>query len=631
MCGIVGLITEKKVEHELIYKMIESIKHRGPDDTGSYINKNIGLGYSRLSIIDPENGKQPVANEDESIVVVFNGEIFNYLELREELRCGSHTIKNNSDTAILPHMYEQYGLEMFEKLNGQFAIAIWDEKNRKLVLARDRMGEKPLYYFYNGQSLCFASEVKAILKSGIVKPEISPDALSQVFTYWSTLSDRSVFQDVYSIPPACFLVFQDRSKTIMPYWEFRYNEVRNENKHDINYYINELDLRLRKSIKRCMLADVPLLFYMSGGLDSSIISAIAADISSERLNTFSITFDDVFFDESEYQKLMSNYLGTNHQELRFTMKELPSIIKEVIYYTETPVLRTGVFPMYALAKLVNMNNKKVVLSGEGADELFGGYDIFREVKIREFCKRDPSSRFRAALYKRVNNYIRDLDSQPVNSLSMFYDRSDMQWLTSSHTSRWILWKYSKQFFSKEFQSRMNEYDYEKSIMDLLPEKFDRLTPIQRAQYLEIMIFLPNYLLSSQGDRVSMASGVECRYPFLDNEVLDFAAILPDNFKIKALNEKYIVKKLAQKYLPQEIINRKKYPYRAPINIPELMQDEYIEYILGYSKLKDFGVFNPDAVKKYLLSLLNKRNINEKDIMLFLGILTTQILIEHYVA
>jgi asparagine synthase (glutamine-hydrolysing) len=620
-------MTGHKTEFNILKDMIDSIKYRGPDDTGYYIDDSIGLGHTRLSIMDPENGRQPITNEDESIIVIFNGEIYNYQTLRKALREKGHQLRNNSDTAILPHLYEEHGLGMFEKLNGQFAVAIWDKNNGRLILARDRFGEKPLFYLHKGKVFSFASEAKAILKSGLIHAAISPIALKQVFTYWTTLSDRSIFDDIYQVPPGSYLVFENGQADIKPYWEYAYSKgTIAEDKNDL---ISQLESLMITSVKNRMISDVPISFYLSGGLDSSLITGIAAKISNQSLNTFSIAFDDSNFDESEYQNYMSRYLGTNHHTVMFPKSQIPSIIKKVIYHTEVPLLRSGAFPMYVLANLVRSNDIKVVLSGEGSDELFGGYDIFREVKIREFCSKNPDSKRGAALYKQVNNYVAGLASQSVNSLSLYYNSIDSGSCYSSHLSRWKLCSYSQQFFSQEFREVMKNYDELRALEAFLPQDYFEWSPIQRAQYLEVTTLFTNYLLSSQGDRVSMASSVECRYPFLDYEVAEFAAALPDSMKIMGLNEKYIVKKMAQKYVPEIITGRKKFPYRAPIDISELLQDEYIRYMISDSSMKQFNIFNPNTVAKFISSLLAKGNPSERDCMLFMGVLTTQILCEQF--
>ncbi len=629
MCGVAGLMTGHKIEYRILQNMVDSIKYRGPDDTGYYIDDDIGLGHTRLSIMDPLNGTQPTTNEDETIVVIYNGEIYNFLSLKKDLQEKGHQLRNNSDTAILPHLYEEYGLGMFEKLNGQFAVVIWDKNKKRLILARDRFGEKPLYYFHKDLTFCFASEAKAILKSGLLHAEISPTALKQVFTYWTTLNDKSIFRDIYQVPPSSYLVLEKGKLEQKAYWNYTYSNGSDINVTDKNDFVNQLENKMLSSVKNRLLSDVPISFYLSGGMDSSLIAGMATKISNKNLNTFSITFDDSNFDESEYQNYMSGYLGTNHQSVMFSRQQIPSIIKDVIYHTEVPLLRSGAFPMYVLANLVKSNGIKVVLSGEGSDELFGGYDIFREVKIREFCSKNPDSKLGAALYKQINNFVPGLASQSVNSLSLYYNSADSGSCFSSHLSRWKLGAYSQQFFTPEYREAMINYDELRSLEELLPQDYLEWSSIQRAQYLEVTTLFSNYLLSSQGDRVSMAASVECRYPFLDYEVAEFAAALPDSMKILGLNEKYIVKKMAQKYVPDIITRRKKFPYRAPIDISELLQNEYIRYMTSDCSLKQFGIFNSNTVARFISSTLVKEHPSERDCMIFMGVLTTQILCEQF--
>ena len=631
MCGIAGVISGGQLDYNRILPaMVECLRHRGPDDTGYYFDDDIGLGHARLAIMDPQNGVQPTTDETDSIVVIFNGEIFNFRTLRKDLVERGHVLKNNSDTALLPHLYEEHGLGMFARLNGQFAIAIWDKKKRTLVLARDRFGEKPIFYYHKDGTMCFASEAKALFKSELVPAAISPIGLKQVFTFWTTFSDSSIFQDIYQVPPGSYLVFSDSQKKIETYWNQTYSQPRNGKSIDIDMYVNGLEDKLVASVKDRMIADVPIAFYLSGGLDSSLIAGIAARQSGRPLTTFSISFDDSLFDESEYQNFMSRYLGSEHQSIMFSRRQIPSIIKDVIYHAEVPLLRSGAFPMYVLATLVRNNDTKVVLSGEGSDELFGGYDIFREVKIREFCGRQPDAKYRASLYKRVNAFVKGVEAQSASSLSLYHNRSDSDSGLNSHLSRWRLGSYSQQFFAPPYREAMKSYDGPAEMKDYLPADYAGWTPLQQAQYLEVITLFTNYLLSSQGDRVAMASSVECRLPFLDYEVADMAAALPDRIKIRGLNEKYIVKELARKYVPDTITRRKKFPYRAPIDISELMQDEYVRYLTSADTLARFGVFNSGAVDRYLAATLRKDNPSERDAMLFMGILTTQILYEQFI-
>jgi asparagine synthase (glutamine-hydrolysing) len=631
MCGIAGFIAGNRPDsNEILHRMVDCIRYRGPDESGYYLDDQIGLGHARLSIIDPRNGKQPAVNEAESVVVIFNGEIFNFLALRKELAARGHLFNNNSDTAILPHLYEEYGLSMFEKLNGQFAIAVWDKPNKRLILARDRFGEKPVYYYHNDQTFCFASEAKAIFQSGFVRAAVSPAALKHVFTYWTTVGDESIFRDIYQVPPGCYLIFENSKAETKAYWRYTYSRNKDLEAAGQFDYAEALESRLTASIKDRMVSDVPVSFYLSGGLDSSLITCMAGKITGQRLNTFSITFDDEHFDESEYQDVLSKHLGSNHRSVAFSKNQIPSIIKDVIYHAEVPLLRSGAFPMYVLAGLVKSNDMKVVLSGEGSDELFGGYDLFREVKIREFCGRSPDSKVRPLLYKRVNQFVKGLADQTSGSLSYFYGGSGTDTRFASHLSRWKLGAFSQQFFSSEYREAMRDHVEPESLEPLLPDEFAEWSGVQRAQYLEVITLFSNYLLSSQGDRVSMGNSVECRYPFLDYDVFDYASALPDHMKIRGLNEKYIVKKLAQKYVPDKIAKRKKFPYRAPINIAELMKDEYVRDIMSGATLKKYGVFQPEAVLRFLSSVRLKASPNERDCMLFMGFLTTQVLYELFI-
>ncbi len=633
MCGIAGLIAGDKTEYgPTLRAMLGSIAYRGPDESGFYTDGTIGLAHARLAILDPQNGRQPAVSEDGAVVVIYNGEIYNFKALRSELERKGHVIANNSDTAVLPHLYEEDGPEMFKKLNGQFAVAVWDKTKKKLMLGRDRFGEKPLYYCRRGTDFCFASEAKAIFQSGIVKPELSPDALRHVFTFWTTVGNESVFRDIYQLPPGSFLIYENGEPTVTTYWHQTFPGPAGAagTRRDAAGYARELDTRLVASVTDRMIADVPVSFYISGGLDSALVACIAAKTTGERLNTFSVTFDDPHFDESEYQDILTRRLGTNHRSVRFSQKKLASVIGDVIYHAETPLLRSGAFPMYVLAGLVRESGMKVVLSGEGSDELFGGYDLFREVKIREFCARAPGSPERAELFRRVNNFVRGLNSQTAGSLSLFYG-TDASTPFASHLGRWKLGRFSLQFFSRAYREAMAEDDGYRVLRERLNADFNDWTPVQRAQALEAATLFSGYLLSSQGDRVSMGRGVECRYPFLDYELADFAAALPDTMKIRGLNEKYIVKELARRYVPEAIAKRKKFPYRAPIDIRTLLRDDYVRHMLSPGCLSRFGIFNENAVGRFLDAAASKENPNERDCMLFMGFLTTQILYDRFVA
>ncbi|UOO37495.1 asparagine synthase (glutamine-hydrolyzing) [Oscillospiraceae bacterium CM] len=624
MCGIAGLLPGRPTDlKKTLAEMIDTIRYRGPDETGFYCDGDIGLGHARLAVMDPLNGHQPAASEDGTVVVVFNGEIFNFRVLRDALLRKGHVLQGEGDTAVLPHLYEEYGEDMFALLDGQFAIAIWDKTQKKLFLARDRFGEKPLFYCRKGSAFCFASEAKALFQSGVVRAKVSPAALGHIFTFWTTIGSESVFEDIFQVMPGSYLVYSQNDVAVKKYWQLSFPaSMRPESEKEL---VDELEVKLTAAVQSRMISDVPVSFYLSGGLDSSLITGIAAR-SAERLNTFSVVFDDERYDESIYQRLLAESLGTHHTEILYSPKQLPQMLGDVVYHTESPLLRAGAFPMLALSALVRRHGIKVVLSGEGADELFGGYDIFREAKIRAFCARVPGSAMRPMLYRRVNQFVPAVTALSPARLSYYYG-GDSNGPFGSHLPRWKMGSYSRQFFSKDFQEAMDLPTAMADLAALLPPDYQSWSPVKRAQTLEMMTLFSNYLLSSQGDRMTMGHGVECRCPFLDNALWAFAASLPDHLKIRGLKEKYIVGKLAQKYVPESIIRRKKFPYRAPVHIPELLKDEIVRYYLSPDLLSHYGIFNAQAVERFLTALNSQAT--ERDTMLFMGVLTTQALCERF--
>lgn len=626
MCGIAGFVSANCNETTL-KRAGDILNHRGPDETGYYYQNNVGLVSKRLSIVDIDNGKQPAYNEDENIIVIFNGEIFNYVQLREELESKGHRISNSSDTAVLPHMYEQYGTDMFKRLSGQFAIAIYDTRTRKLVLARDRMGIIPLYFYYRNGELYFGSEIKSILATGMISRELSLEAVFDVFTFWSPQHDRTVFRDVYSLLPGEYMEFQNNRIGRELFFKLEYEKTNDQ----IELIRSEAEIEglLLNAVKRRLIGDVKICTYLSGGLDSSLITSILASRLDSSVEAFSICFEDKWFDESKYQKIVCEHLGIRQNTVLFRNSEIPGIIKKILWHTETPLLRAGPLPLFKLSELVNQNNVKVVLSGEGADELFGGYDIFREVKIRNYLRRYPDSAFRNQLFRKVNLFSDSrMQSAQTGSLNYFYMHNNSDDLLDSHYTRWRQFGFFEKFFSDEVIASITEMhypDYNKSLDLDFRQELREYTDIQRSQYFEIETFLSHYLLSSQGDRVAMANSVEVRYPFLDNDLVDYCMSLSDKFKIRALTEKYILKEIAKKYLPPELFARKKFPYRSSIDIRLLMCDPYIKHIISEEGLRRFNFFNAGKVSRFISNILVKDAVSERETMLFMGVMTLQIL------
>jgi len=650
MCGIVGIHhfnQHQIISEKLLRTMLGAIRHRGPDQFGLYLGKYIGLGSARLSIIDLLTGQQPMCNEDGSIWIVFNGEIYNYLELREDLEVLGHQFTTKSDTEVILHLYEENGSDALSLMNGQFAFAIWDKNKNELFLARDRFGIRPLFYITHNNTLTFASEIKAILANRHISTEIDQITLDQVFTYWSAISPRTIFKKINELPPGHYMrVYQDKIE-INSYWQLEFPD----RKHDllekpfplgeplrlgeVNEIIEKLYSLLVDSTRIRLRADIPVGAYLSGGLDSSIIAHIICKETSTPIETFSITFDDLQYDESKYQMEMASHLDVKHHTIHVTPQKIGQIFPKVIWHTEIPILRTSPAPMYLLSKLVNENNYKVVLTGEGADEFFCGYNIYKETKIRNFWAMNPDSNKRPLLLKRLYPFISDFSDRNFNFLLAFYK----QGLTRtgdayySHSSRWRTTRQSKRLFSRQFKEGLdNEYNLEIGAATQdghvdIPTNFHKWDFIQKAQFLECTIFMSQYLLSSQGDRMAMANSVEGRFPFLDHHLIEFSNQLPTQLKLFALNEKFILKKMATKYIPRSISYRSKQPYRAPISESFLGDHslDYIDEVLSNEYLEETGLFEPKAVQILMRKARKMERLSEANEMAIAGIISSQLI------
>ena len=408
MCGIAGIAARDggQADLEQIKKMIGCLKHRGPDAFGAYLGKQIALGHARLSIIDLTTGTQPIHNENQSLWIVFNGEIYNFVELRSLLEAKGHTFYTKTDTEVIVHAYEEYGPDCLKHFNGQFAFAIWDTNKRQLFLARDRLGIRPLFYHLQGGTFAFASEIKALFTLPPVAREIDPIALDQIFTLWTTLPPRTAFKDIWQLPPGCFMVFSQERGTLQvnPYWELPFTDSSEGYRSEADY-CEELDHLLTESTRIRLRADVPVGAYLSGGLDSTIITSLINKINPSRLSTYSIQFSDQTYDESIFQKRVIDHLEVDHHEIHCTHSDIAEAFPRLIWHTETPLLRTAPIPLMLLSRLVRDQDMKVVLTGEGADEILAGYNIFRETSVRRFWSKNPESRFRPLLIQKLYPYL----------------------------------------------------------------------------------------------------------------------------------------------------------------------------------------------------------------------------------
>jgi asparagine synthase (glutamine-hydrolysing) len=632
MCGITGICNIHQpipIDISDLEKMTYSLNHRGSDDSGVYIDDWIGLGHSRLSIIDLTSGQQPIHNEDNTIWITYNGEIFNYPELRKELSERGHKFYTTSDTEVIIHLYEEKAEECLKYLNGQFAFAIWDSRKKELFLARDRVGILPLFYYMGQQQLIFASEIKALFNYSNIERQLDLKSLNQIFNYWSTLPGRTVFNGVNEIPPGHYLKLSNKKINLKRYWDYPFPEDPSQDISKKNLLEDLLNL-LIDSIRIRLRADVSVGSYLSGGLDSSGITTLIKKYFNNELKTFGIEFDEDDYDEGQFQSIMIDDLKINHLGLKVSNEQIGQYFEGVICHIEKPVLRAAPVPLFLLSKLVNENNLKVVLTGEGADEIFGGYNIFKEAKIRRFWAANPDSKVRPLFLKKLYPYIFK-DKRLSNTLSAFFKKG----ITNpdnpffSHEIRWGNTEKLKNYFVDDIKQQ--HYQYEDELIGHLPDNFNEQNYFTKTQYLELMTFMSGYLLSAQGDRVSMANSVEIRLPYLDHRIIEFMANVPVTLKLNGLNEKFLLKNIFRPYLPEEIISRPKNPYRSPIKKALLHKNCELNEKYGSEEcLKAHNIFNYRLVNKLIGKAKLTKNFSELDNMALAGIFSTQIIFKNFV-
>ncbi len=615
--------------------MAAAIAHRGPDGQGVFAAPGVGLAHVRLSIVGLADGQQPMTSADGRFTIVFNGEIFNYVELRDDLKARGIVFRTGSDTEVLLQLYALHGEDCLSRLNGDFAFAIWDARDRRLMLARDRMGVRPLFYTRHKGALYFGSEVKALLQVPGIEAELDPFALDQIFTLWAPIPPRTAFKDIRELEPGHLLTAEGGRIDVRPYWSLDFPDADDRAEADQGAMEEELRALLADATRLRMRADVPVGAYLSGGLDSSLITALAAPMAPNGLNTFSVTFDDAEHDESAFQMEVARALGTHHRAVASGSADIAASFPDVINFTERPVLRTAPAPLYRLSGLVRDAGMKVVLTGEGADEIFAGYDIFREARVRRFCARQPGSKIRPHLFRKLYPYLPGLKQQSSDYLAAFFGASNdvAGDPLFSHRPRFRSTAAAKIFYSDDLRATLGTYDAAEELASRLPDNFRRWHPLHQAQYLEGRFLLPGYILSSQGDRVAMAHGIEGRFPFLDHRLVEFAARLNPNMKLKGLEEKHILRRVAKDLLPDVITKRPKQPYRAPDSRSFAGNDEqaYVGEMLGEQAVAETGLFNARAVAKLHQKCRTQTVSGFRDNAAFVGILSTQLWLRKFTA
>lgn len=637
MCGVCGIVSyAAPPDLALLHRMIGRLGHRGPDGSGWYRDRHAALGHTRLAVIDTAGGAQPLCNEDATVWVTFNGEIFNYVELSEELRRRGHTFRTATDTEVIVHAWEEWGKGCFSRFNGQWAIALWDRRAQRLVLSRDRLGVRPLFFTRLPTGLLFASEVKSIFADPSVARAFDPTGLGQTFTFWSPVAPRTVFRGIEQLEPGHYAILDRDGFRKAPYWRITFPERGREPSQDVRENAEALRERIIEATRlRFLRSDVPVGAYLSGGIDSSVTAAVIARYTDAPLHTFSLRFTDSEFDEGRYQKQMSALLGTQHQDVMVSRSDIAAVFPEVVRHAETPFVRAAPAPLFLLSKLVRDSGYKVVVTGEGADEVLAGYDIFREARVRLFWSRGPGSAKRARAAELLYPWMaRSPGRVPAFARSFFGRNLDPGDPALSHRPRWDSTSVIKNMLSGDMRDGTGRADAD-DIVAALPSGSEGWDPLSRGQWLEMTTLLPGYILASQGDRMLMANSVEGRFPFLDRDVVDFANALPARHKLFGLEEKYLLKRAFADLVPEDIIDRPKQPYRAPdaASFFTAGSPAWFGEVTSERAIAAAGVFEPSLVA----SLLKKcertggENMSNTDNMRVLAIVSTQLTHESFIA
>ncbi|MGE3508286.1 MAG: asparagine synthase (glutamine-hydrolyzing) [Vicinamibacterales bacterium] len=643
MCGIAGIVNRRPglppPDLTTIATMAGTLSHRGPDEFGVYRQRQAALGHARLSIIDLSTGQQPMANEAHTLWVSFNGEIFNYVELRHELEGLGHQFRTRSDTEVIVHAYEQWEDDAFRRFNGQWAIALWDEQRERLVLARDPFGVRPLFVTEYDGRLYFASEVKAIFAADPRIPRrFDPVGLDQIFTFWGTVAPRTLFAGVEEIEPGTVRTYEgDRIRH-----ERAYVPAFPTAEPGFRGSLDDATVAVRDALEqatslRMLRADVPVGSYLSGGLDSSLVAAMGLRATSGRFSTFSLRFEDAEYDETPYQRAMVDYLGSDHHEVVVSRADIARAFPDVIYHTERAILRTAPAPLYLLSGLVRRSGIKVVLTGEGADEMFAGYDLFREAKVRRFWGRAPASAWRPLLLERLYPYLqRSPVAQRAMSRRFFGQRLDQRLQPGfGHDVRWRSTAAIKRLYGPALSDTLRSTDAVGALLESLPPAFLEWSPLAQDQYLEVRTLLSGYLLSSQGDRMLMAHSVEGRFPFLDRQVAALAESLPAAYKLRVLDEKHVLKRAANGLVPATIVARKKQPYRAPDALSFACHEavEWVDDVANLRALEEADVFAAGPARALIEKCRARASdgqLSNTDNMALVGILSTQLIARQFI-
>ena len=571
ICGIYNIKENRKPDEEIVKRMLFAIRHRGPDGSRTMINNQVALGFNRLSFLDLEGGMQPILNEDRSVSMICNGEIFNWRELKDELIKKGHSFHTETDVEVILHLYEEYGLDFPKHLNGQFAIALYDEKNGRLILVRDQIGICPLFYTVAEGRVIFGSEIKAILEYPGIERKLNMKAVDQLMNFPGVVSPNTFFKNIYSLRAGHMLLIRPMEDIKdIEYWDLVYKKEQ-EDKGEA-YYVERLRELLKRAISRRLIADVPIGFYISGGLDSSIVACYIGKYMLNSFYSFSAEVGSGDLDESRFQRIVCDCVHSTHYSTRVAEEEIWNNLSNVIYHAEGAVKESYDVAAYMLSGLVSTSPAKAVLTGQGSDEFFCGYvgymvDLFRNMQ------KDKMSKEECEVNERLwgDKYFRFERNHPeINKL---------------HTK----------IYSEDIRGEWKNFSaFRESPINV--EHVKNLSSQQRRSYIDYKLRLSDHLLGEHGDRMFFSHSVEGRHPFLDSELLSFAATIPDKYKLKGVNEKYILKKAGEGIVPDEILKRKKFPFQAP-GMSSMIKKPSNMNFLDDEIIKKYGVFDVKYVNE----------------------------------
>ena len=596
MCGICGSYDyreDQSADRHVLADMLAVVQHRGPDDVGVHFDKGLAMGMRRLSIIDLSGGRQPICNETGDVVAICNGEIYNYRTLRNELQSRGHAFTTQSDTEVIVHLYEEYGADCVHKLRGMFGLAVWDARRRTLFVARDRLGIKPLYYTELHGQLVFASEIKAILQCPGVPRRLNVEGLSNFLSLKYVPAPQTMFEAIYALPPGCSLTCDSNGVQIRRYWDVSFAKV--EYGRSEGSYAEELQGLLRECVKLHLVSDVPFGAFLSGGMDSSTIVALMSQFLDEPVKTYSVGFsgrDAEAYSELPYARLVAKKYRTDHHEVYVRASDLVGLAEKVTWHLDQPIADEASLANYMLAELAS-RDVKMVLTGEGGDELFGGY------------ARYVGERF-SPLFRFVPKHARSLALTMISHLPGVRRQKVALYALcqSDEVARMASWF---PLFNPEMKQQLLSHTVRRGLSGdsacvAFAEQLSRTDatdPLNRMLYVDTKLWLPDDLLA-RGDKTSMAASVEARLPLLDHKLVEFAASLPQSLKVKGLTRKYLLKKVGKAWLPPEIIRRKKKGFPMPISL--WLRNEarpFLRDMLSPATLRDRGLFNPAFVEKLL--------------------------------